>query len=77
MSLVLWKPKDEILKVKEEKKQEEEQEHNKKRNGLLVAEPGMDVEMWYYPIDIDNNGNCFMSNLNYIIWRSKKGINIS
>lgn len=45
MSLVLWKPKQEILKVKEEKEQEKEQEHNKKRNGLLVAEPGMDVEM--------------------------------
>lgn len=45
MSLVLWKPKEEILKVKEEKEQEKEQECSKKRNGLLVAEPGMDVEM--------------------------------
>lgn len=44
MSLVLWKPKDEILKVKEKEK-EKENEHDKKRNGLLVAEPGMDVEM--------------------------------
>lgn len=43
MSLVLWKPKDNILKIKEEK--EQEKEHDKKRNGLLVAEPGMDVEM--------------------------------
>lgn len=45
MSLVLWKPKEEILKVKEEKEQEKVHEHNKKRNGILVTEPGMDVEM--------------------------------
>lgn len=45
MSLVLWKPKKEILKVKEEKEQGKEEECSKKRNGLLVTEPGMDVEM--------------------------------
>ncbi|KAM3963864.1 uncharacterized protein ACR2FA_001898 [Aphomia sociella] len=49
MSLVVWKPREDILEmlkeIKEEKKESEE-DQPKKRNGLLVAEHnGMDVEM--------------------------------
>lgn len=46
MSVVLWKPKEEILKInKGDESKESEEETPTKRNGLLVAEPGMDVEM--------------------------------
>lgn len=49
MSLVLWKPKENILeklKEKDENGNEENEETPVKRNGLLVTElPTMDVEM--------------------------------
>ncbi|KAI5635492.1 hypothetical protein NE865_11761 [Phthorimaea operculella] len=49
MSLVVWKPKEDILeKILEEKdkKKEKENEEPVKRNGVLVTElPSMDVEM--------------------------------
>lgn len=52
MSLVVWKPRENILsKLKEvnedeEKKPEPQEEEVKRRNGVLVAEPsGMDIEM--------------------------------
>ncbi|KAJ2942851.1 hypothetical protein O0L34_g15040 [Tuta absoluta] len=49
MSLVVWKPKEDILeKIIEEKgkKEEKENEEPVKRNGVLVTElPSMDVEM--------------------------------
>nr|XP_013189607.1 unnamed protein product [Amyelois transitella] len=50
MSLVVWKPKEDILEkikeVVEDKKEECEEEQPKKRNGVLVVEhSGMDVEM--------------------------------
>ncbi|XP_049879341.1 uncharacterized protein LOC126376169 [Pectinophora gossypiella] len=51
MSLVVWKPKEDILeKIKEEKKEDDKDlngnDESVKRNGLLVPElPAMDVEM--------------------------------
>ncbi|XP_022127079.1 uncharacterized protein LOC111001447 [Pieris rapae] len=47
MSLVVWQPREEIIKVKTEDEKSEQDEEFKRRNGVLVPpEPsGMDVEM--------------------------------
>lgn len=52
MSLVVWKPRENILTKLAEKDEEKEDtleslvEEPKRRNGVLVAEPsGMDIEM--------------------------------
>lgn len=51
MSLVVWKPRENILgKIKEKDEKDESseplEEESKRRNGVLVTEPsGMDIEM--------------------------------
>lgn len=46
MSLVVWKPREEVLKNIVEEKEPQEEETSKKRNGVLVAENSrIDMEM--------------------------------
>lgn len=51
MSLMVWKPKESIIDVKElqkektDSKTEDNREETVRRNGVLVGDLGMDIEM--------------------------------